>query len=392
MIAWKIKQKEGAKENTEDTENGKDRKDCLVFLSILCVLSVLCGSPLPRDYNPRMPSLNAILPDIAKRATDRDIADHWPADELAQLATIGAMRWVLDLDPLALHQQYEQIASASLAVALAFTQRDSAVQLVDQSPDFARRDELLKRFASNKLWATIGIAQLTTSRQGGPPALLATETADGFDLHGVIPWCTGADIADFIIAGAGIADGRQILFALPKDLPGVTIDPPMPLVALRATRTTEVHLNHARLDRSLILRGPTDRVLAARKKGVPFGQVFLALGLCKAALDLIREHTSDAGRRAYDAFAPELKLLHDRVMHLSSPQGEREASAAAPTTRADVSDFAIRVTHAAVTLYKGSALLATHPAQRLAREAMFLLVWSCPGNVIDCTLDRLIEC
>ena len=339
-----------------------------------------------------MASLQAVLPEIAKHATERDIDAHWPAEELAQLVTIGAMKWVLELSPLELHERYEQIAAASLAVALIFTQRDSAVQLVDQSPDFARREELLKRFAANELWATIGIAQLTTSRQGAEPALLATETADGFDLHGVIPWCTGADVADFIIAGAAMADGRQILFALPKGLPGVTIDPPMPLVALRSTRTTQVRLDHARLDRSLILRGPTERVLASRKKGVPFGQVFLALGLCQAAVDLIQQHTSDAGRRAYDAFEQELKTRRERVRFLSSPQGEPQAAAVAPQARADVGDLAIRVTNAAVTLYKGSALLATHPAQRLAREAMFLLVWSCPGPVIDCTLDRLIEC
>jgi alkylation response protein AidB-like acyl-CoA dehydrogenase len=308
------------------------------------------------------------------------------------------MRWVLpspygdELPSLELHQRYEQIAAASLAVALILTQRDSAVQLVEQSPDFGRRDELLKRFAANELWATIGIAQLTTSRQGAEPALLATETADGFDLHGVIPWCTGADQADFIIAGAAMADGRQILFALPRGLPGVTIEPPMPLVALSATRTTQVQCHHARLDRSLILRGPADRVLATRKKGVPFGQVFLALGLCQAAVELLRQHTSDAGRRAYEAFAEELKTRRERVRFLSSPKGESQAPAVAPNVRADIGDLAIRVTNAAVTLYKGSALLATHPAQRLAREAMFLLVWSCPGPVIDCTLDRLIEC
>jgi len=81
------------------------------------------------------------------------------------------------------------------------------------------------------------------------------------------------------------------------------------------------------------------------------------------------------------------------VLYLASPAAEKEADAStAAVTRADVNDLAVRVTHAAVALYKGMSLLNVHPAQRLAREAMFLLVWSCPGAVIDCTLDRLIEC
>jgi hypothetical protein len=36
-------------------------------------------------------------------------------------------------------------------------------------------------------------------------------------------------------------------------------------------------------------------------------------------------------------------------------------------------------------------LLADHPAQRFAREALFLLVWSCPDPVIDCTVDLLTQ-
>jgi hypothetical protein len=57
--------------------------------------------------------------------------------------------------------------------------------------------------------------------------------------------------------------------------------------------------------------------------------------------------------------------------------------------RGQVNDLAVRITHAAVALHKGSALLIGHPAQRLARESMFLLVWSCPNPVIDCTVELL---
>ena len=35
------------------------------------------------------------------------------------------------------------------------------------------------------------------------------------------------------------------------------------------------------------------------------------------------------------------------------------------------------------------ALLWIIPPQRLAREAMFFLVWSCPDPVIDCTVSLL---
>ncbi len=338
------------------------------------------------------------LPRIQSTATKRDLSGEWPAEELSLLNDAGAMRWALPapfgdgLSSLDLHLRYEELAAASLAVALVFSQRDSAVLLIEGSELFARREELLQRFARNELYATIGIAQLTTSRQGGAPALRATPHDDGYVLDGVIPWSTGAAKADYVVAGAVLPDRKQILFALPTKHAGVTVDRPMPLVALRSTWTSQVRCERALIDPSLLLRGPADNVLAGRRKGVPFGQVFFALGLCRAALNLIGQHNSDSGRRSFDSFETELEQYRNRAIYLSTPAGAEEAVGAAPVTRADVNDLAVRITHAAVALYKGTALLADHPAQRLAREAMFLLVWSCPGSVIDCTLDRLLEC
>ncbi len=339
-----------------------------------------------------------ILTAIQNHATERDVTGDWPAADLEMLAESGAMRWALphpfgsNLPPMELHGRYEAIAAASLAVALILTQRDSAVALIEQSEEFPRRQELLKKLSDNQIWATIGIAQLTTSRQGGLPSLRATPDGDGYSIDGLIPWSTGAGKSDYIVAGATLPDRKQILFCLPTNLPGVLIHPPLEMVALRATWTTQVHCRHVKLDRSHILRGPIDRVLSGRKKNLPLGQAFLALGLCDGALRLIGEHKSDAADRARTAFVEELERLRSRVAFLCSPAGAKEVDTAAADTRADVNDLAIRSTHAAVALYKGTALLNDHPAQRLAREAMFLLVWSCPGPVIDCTLDRLMEC
>jgi len=83
-----------------------------------------------------------------------------------------------------------------------------------------------------------------------------------------------------------------------------------------------------------------------------------------------------------------LQQLRERILEACRPGGEPEAEQVAQL-RSACNDLAIRATHAAVALYKGTALLLDHPAQRLAREAMFLLVWSCPNPVIDCTVQML---
>jgi alkylation response protein AidB-like acyl-CoA dehydrogenase len=117
-------------------------------------------------------------------------------------------------------------------------------------------------------------------------------------------------------------------------------------------------------------------------------QAFLATGLCRGALDRIAEHDSARARGLVASFESELDSARAQVIAVC--QGSAESAAElTPRVRATCNELALRITHAAVSIYKGSALLANHPAQRLAREALFLLVWSCPDPVIDCTVNRL---
>ena len=230
------------------------------------------------------------------------------------------------------------------------------------------------------------------ANQDEPAAALRAERVQGgWKLNGTIPWCTGAQVAQFIVAGAVLDDGEQILFLLQPHASGCEVQPSMPLVALRPTLTASLELKNVLVEDRWLLRGPVEKALIKRNKNLELGQAFLATGLCLAALDLIGEHKSDAAREAHGRFAEQLERLRDQIGNLSQPGNEQAAAEAAPRIRGACNDLAVRITHAAVALYKGTALLDTHPAQRLAREAMFLLVWSCPNPVIDCTLDLLSQ-
>ncbi len=348
-----------------------------------------------------MPQKHFELPaDLSERlratAEAVDQAGNWPQAELDALAAAGAMKWAVprefggeDCSALELYLRYEAIAGDTLTLALILSQRDSAVAMIDSADQWVVRGGMLKRLANNELFITVGIAQLTTSRQGGPPVLRAAHAGGGYRIDGYIPWATGAAQAEIIITGAVLDDGGQILFALPTGSEGVTVDPPMPLVSLRASWTTRIACDGVTISGSQLLRSPVPSALAGRKKSIALGQAFLGTGLCRGALDLIEAHNSAAARQASERFGEQLQKLRQRVLELSAEGREEGAAAAAGEIRAACNDLALRITHAAVTLYKGTALLTTHPAQRLAREALFLLVWSCPNPVIDCTVELL---
>jgi alkylation response protein AidB-like acyl-CoA dehydrogenase len=163
----------------------------------------------------------------------------------------------------------------------------------------------------------------------------------------------------------------------------------LPLVALRASATATITCRDVHLADRFRLKGPSPRVLAGRKRSLPIGQTFLAMGLGRAALDLLAAHDSPAALIALERLGARFDALRDEIIKLSQPGREADATDAAPRIRGACNDLVLRLTHAAVALYKGRSLLLDHPAQRLAREALFLLVWSCPNPVIDCTVDLL---
>ncbi len=296
----------------------------------------------------------------------------------------------IDLPPLFLHQIYEAFAASSLATALIISQRDSAIAFIEATENEALKRELLPQLCAGEIFTTIGIAQLTTSRQGGAPSLLATKDDDGWRLNGIIPWSTGADRARVIVVGAAVAGSQdQLLIALRTGSRGLTIGGPMNLVALRASRTSSIDCADVFVPTTDVLRGPMPAVLSGRKRSLPIGQAFLAMGLCRGAIELMRSATSTIAGSTADAFAKQLSELHAEVMAASTDPPTFNAGETHSTLRGRCNDLAVRVTHAAVALFKGSGLLAGHPAQRLAREAMFLLVWSCPAPVVECTIDRL---
>ena len=172
-------------------------------------------------------------------------------------------------------------------------------------------------------------------------------------------------------------------------LAGVTIGRPMDLVALRSTFTSSLVLKNVIVDDRWLLRGPAEKVLDIRRKNLNLGQAYLATGLCLAGLDLLAEHRSEAAREAHAAVGRPVAAA-EAGNPVAQPDRPRDRSRRRSSAiRGACNDLALRITHTAVAIYKGTALLADHPAQRLAREAMFLLVWSCPNPVIDCTVDLL---
>lgn len=336
--------------------------------------------------------LDNALTVLETRAGAADAEAIWPADSWDALRRSGVLGWIIPreyggsgLDALELLEGYQRLAGACLTTCFLLSQRDSACRRLRDSGNEALCRELLPALASGQRFATVGIAQLTTSRQHVRPVLLAHLDDDGVRLDGVMPWVTGAPHADHFITGVVLEDGRQMLLVVPRDAPGMSVGPPMELMALQGSLTAEVRCRDVRLDRKWILAGPAERVLAGGRGAGGLETSGLALGLAKSAIDYLQK---EAGKRTEwqaraAASAESWDVLQAQLGRLARDGADAQA---ASNLRAKVNALVLRVTQFALAAGKGSGFLRSHPAQRWARQAMFFLVWSCPAPALDATL------
>jgi alkylation response protein AidB-like acyl-CoA dehydrogenase len=348
--------------------------------------------------NHPVPGLDTgLLAALAHNSTEADRYESWPAASWQQLSDRGLLAWSvprqyggLGLGALDLLVGYEKLAGACLTTAFILSQREAAVRrlVASENSDLARR--WLPPLARGEAFGTVGLSQLTTSRQHGAPALRATREGSHFRLDGVIPWVTGADRAEVVIVGATLEDERQVLFAVACPQQGMKVELPLPLMALAGSRTAQIRCQGLKIGPEALLAGPCARILSGKPGGVGGLETScLALGHAGAAIDyLAREAVARPDLvPVAERFEHHRQTTRARLHGLASGTPSPEAMAA---IRVDCTRLALQATQVALTVAKGAGFVTPHAAQRWARQALFFLVWSCPRPAAEGLIQQLL--
>lgn len=337
---------------------------------------------------------------LVAHAGDLAEADSWPDEQFQQLADAGVLGWVMppeyggaDVSSETLTAGYERLARCCLTTTFVLTQRNGACQRIAGSENSELKSRLLPSLCTGEKFATVGVSHLTTSRQHlDRPAVLAVETEAGWTLDGAAPWVTGAARADYIVTGGTCDNGRQILAAVDAKTSGVAMGDPPQLLALNASQTGSVSLNGVHVPAEMLIAGPVEGVMK-QGKGGGAGSVTtsaLAVGLAGAALRGLSEEAENRPD-LLEVLEP-LESERDRLLSALTQSASGDAPGEAPfnlsaeSIRQRANSLVLRSSQAYLTASKGAGFVQGHPAERLVREAMFFLVWSCPQPVLTATL------
>lgn len=320
----------------------------------------------------------------------------WKSGAFAKLASHGCLAgWIKKNDGGTEASETEimrllvSIASCCLTTALALTQWASAVRIVSRGSQETRAS-FLPDLAAGRQFTTVGISQLTTSRQHlGRPILTARQTDTGWSLNGKCPWVTGADSVHTLVTGAVPMNSKDSqatphFFILKMNGSGMQVAPPMDLLALTGSRTSSIDLKDVSTEAEITPQTKTGPQETGPQTG-GLGTTALAVGSTRASLAILEQESL---RR--DALKPITAELEKEACEIEATLFEAATygirTQERNLLRQRANTLVTRTSQAALTASKGAGFVQGHPIERLIRESMFFLVWSCPQSVTESLL------
>jgi alkylation response protein AidB-like acyl-CoA dehydrogenase len=272
-----------------------------------------------------------------------------------------------DLSPHDQQRIRETLAGGCLTTAFVWAQHHGVVRAVHEAAAVVR-DAWLPGLCDGRVRGGLALAGL----RPGPSSLRIAPAADGrWEISGTSPMVTGWGYLDVLLVGARLPSD-EIAFALVDTAhPGLRAHPRR-LAALDASRTVQLAFEDVVIDGAAsVLRTTALPAWAAEGAGVRLNGA-LAVGVAErcARLAELRSLHADvaAARRNLDAAA----------------DGDELARA-----RADASLLAMRAASYLVAQRGSAAVDVREHAQRLAREAIFLLAFGQRPAIKQALLHRL---
>jgi len=338
--------------------------------------------------------------EVRPGAAEADRTGEFPEDAWEALAEIDLTGLTtpesyggFDADRLTYSIVNEQVAHGSLAVATALSVHCLATACIAEFGSETQRERWLPEMADGR---PVGAFALSESHAGSNPAGMGTEAkreGQQYVLNGDKQWITNGSRAGvaIVFAKTDRQDPNSITqFLVPMDTDGVEIGKKEEKLGLRASDTTSLSFDNARIpaENRLTEEG---RGLAAALSILTGGRIGIAsqaVGVSQAALDAAVEYAGD--REQFDQPIADFQAIRHKVaeMHTRTQSARlltRDAArkddagenirTEASMAKYAASETAVDVANEAIQIHGGYGYTTDFPVERLYRDAKITTIY-----------------
>lgn len=356
--------------------------------------------------------------EIVSIADQLDEAGEFPRDIFKRMGELGyyALRYPeeyggANADLITFCLFLEEMARGSLSIA-----GNTAMQCLMGTHFIYRlgsqeqKERLLKAALRGE---KIGAFSLTEPGAGSDLGAIATRaTRDGnyYVLNGTKTWLTSGSLADFVTVAARTREGTGMkgiaLFLVEKGTPGFNVGKKIPKLGVRAQECTELFLEDCRI--------PGENLLGDEESGFLYIKEILneirvitgalSIGLARAALTACQEYARQRvafgqpiGKFQAIMFkladmATELEAARQLVYYAAwrNDQGLPNVKEAA-MAKLFASEMAVKAADEATRIFASYGFAMEYPAQRLFRDARFLLYGAGTSEILKLIIGQELE-
>ncbi len=275
--------------------------------------------------------------------------------------------------PAVVRRVIEILAGADLSTWFVQAQHHTPVRRLVASGAF---DHLVPQLATGVMVCGVAFSHL---RRWPDRPVRVTRTPTGRRFDGVAPWYTGWELNDLMLLSGVQEDGEVVHAVLDaRAQPGLVPGPRLQLAALNATCTVSLQLDGLLVpEQSVVATEPIqDWARADGRVTVNAGPA--VFGVIESALLQLaergRSRAEPAAVEAAERLGEQAGQLREIAYRLIDDVDPDEAVAERLRVRTAAHELMVAATTAAVISGAGASMALQSPAQRTAREALFLLV------------------
>ncbi|MFC7175793.1 acyl-CoA dehydrogenase family protein [Halosegnis marinus] len=338
--------------------------------------------------------------EVRPTAREADETETFPEDVWDGLADIGVTAMTtpeayggLDVDGLTYALVNEELAYGQLAVATALSVHCLATSCIAEFGDEAQKEEFLPEMVDGR---PVGCFALSEPQAGSNPADMTTQArreGDEYVIDGTKQWITNGERGDVVVlfAKTDREDPSTVTqFVVPKDTPGVEVGRKEEKLGLRASDTTTLTFDGARIPAEYRLT-EEGRGLAAALSILTGGRVGIAaqaVGLAQSAVDEAKQYAQD--REQFDKPIADIQTIRHKLAQMETDtqaarlltydaaeqlhSGDPPAKAAS-MAKLRASETAMDVTNEAVQIHGGYGYTTDFPVERMYRDAKITTIY-----------------